>query len=241
MLTIIILIICAILIGLSKGGLGAALVVLVTPLLSFVMPVPEAVGIVLPLLILADVFALYFYWKTWDMHYIRLMLPLGIVGVIAGTYLLATLDNTTLRYILGIFTLVFIAYKVFGSRLIGQNYQPRDWHGRLAGGVSAMASALANNGAPPFTAYMLLQKVTPAVFVGTTTLFFSIINALKLPGLIVAGIFDLNNLLGVIWVVPLIPFGVWVGRKIIDRINQQVFEAIMLAVLLVAALMLLFG
>ncbi len=239
--TIIILIIVAILIGLSKGGLGAALVVLVTPLLSLVMPVQEAVGVVLPLLILADGFALYFYWNTWDMYYVRLMLPLGVVGVIIGTYLLATLDNTTLRHILGTFTLLFVVYKLFGDRLLAANYQPRDWHGQVAGGVSALASALANNGAPPFTAYMLLQKVPARAFVGTTTLFFAIINLLKMPGLIVAEIFDLNRLIDVIWVVPLIPLSVWVGRQVINRINQRAFESIMLIVLLIASLILLFG
>ena len=39
-----------------------------------------AVVLVLPLLIFADGFALYYYWKQWDRHYISLMLHAGIAG-----------------------------------------------------------------------------------------------------------------------------------------------------------------
>ncbi len=236
----VIIITAAALVGLSKGGLGAMLGVLVTPALSMVMPVQDAISLALPLLIFGDVFALWFYWKTWDMHYIRLMLPAAIPGIIVGTFLLARLDNITLRHILGVFTLIFVIYRIASNRLKVLNYHPRDWHGYLGGAASGLGSALANNGGPPFTAYLLLQELSPEAFVGTATLFFAVVNLIKLPGLISAGLMDFSQLLGVIWVLPVIPIGVFIGRLVIGRINKVAFEWFMLAVLTLASYMLLF-
>lgn len=222
------------LIGLSKGGMGAAIVVLVTPLLTLVMPVRDALSLALPLLILADGFALWFYWRMWDMRYIRLLTPMAIVGIVIGTFFLATLDNRTLKYILAAFTIGFVIYRVFGSRLMGMGYSPRAWHGYLAGGATGLGSALANTGAPPYTAYMLLQDLTPTVFVGTTTLFFAIVNLVKLPGLIAAGLMDFDRVIAVAWVTPLVPLGVWLGRRLIRRIDKTAFERFMLVILAIA-------
>ncbi|MCS7071583.1 MAG: sulfite exporter TauE/SafE family protein, partial [Anaerolinea sp.] len=181
----LVVLLVGLLIGLSKGGMGAVLVVLTTPLLSLVMPVQSAISLALPLLLIADGFALWVFWRKWDLHYVRLMLLPGALGVAVGSVILAVLPDFTLRRILGVFTLVFILYRLFASRLTGLAYRPRVWHGYAAGAASGLGSALANTGAPPFTAYMLLQRVPPIVFAGTTTLFFAIINALKLPGLLI--------------------------------------------------------
>ncbi|MEP7291786.1 MAG: sulfite exporter TauE/SafE family protein [Chloroflexota bacterium] len=236
----VVLILVALLVGLSKGGMGAVLGVLVTPLLSLIMPVPTAISLALPLLMIGDVFGLYFYWKTWDMHYVRLLLPVAIVGVLAGTYLLKTLDAVTLRHILAGFTLLFVAYKAADKWLKALDYHPRNWHGYVAGAASGLGSALANAGSVPFTAYMLLQDVTPEVFAGTTTIYFAIINALKVPPFISAGLIDLDSLVRVAWVLPFIPVGVYAARWIVKRIDQRAFEWVMLVVLVIAAAGLIF-
>lgn len=229
-----------ILIGLSKGGMGAVLVILVTPLLTLVMPTSDAVSLSLPLLIFADAFALYVYWNQWDMRYVRLMLPSAILGIVFGTLLLATLPDLTLRRLLGIFTLIFVAYRLLSERLLAIHYQPQAWHGYAAGAASGLGSALANTGSPPFTAYMLLQGVSPEVFAATTTIFFAIVNALKLPAQIVAGLMHFDRLLATLWVLPLIVAGVWAGRWMIRRMNQPLFERMLLVLLALASVVLIF-
>ncbi|MCC6613591.1 MAG: sulfite exporter TauE/SafE family protein [Anaerolineae bacterium] len=239
-LVLIVVIVC-IIIGLSKGGLGAALVVLCIPLLSLVMPVTQAISLTLPLLIFADVFALVAFWKLWDMHYVKLLLPPAIVGILVGTYLLATLDELTLRRVVGGFVLFFVIYKVaIEPRLANVTYHPKDWHGTIVGAIAGFGSALANVGGPPFTIYMLFQQdVTPVAFAGTATLLFAIVNALKLPGLIAAQKFDLNDLLSVLWALPVIPIAVFVGRWAVKRLDRRRFDQIMLAVLTINAIILL--
>jgi uncharacterized membrane protein YfcA len=230
-----VLIIVALLVGLSKGGMGAVLGVLVVPLLTLVMAPQDAISLALPLLIFGDIFGLQTFWKTWDMHYIRLLLPTAIVGIVIGTFLLKTLDSGTLRHILGFFTLLFVVYKLVDQRLKSLDYQPRSWHGYFAGLWAGLGSALANAGAVPFTAYMLLQDLTPLVFAGTTTLFFATLNLLRVPLFLWTGLLDFSRLLSVVWALPFIPIGAYSGRWMINRINKRVFENFMLVVLVVAA------
>jgi hypothetical protein len=239
---IFVLSLATLLIGLSKGGLGGPVpIALIAPLLSQVMPVPQAVGITLPLLLFADVFALKMYWREWDMRYIRLMLPIALIGIVMGTLLLATLPDIVMRRVLGSFTLVAVIYKVASDSLKSLTYTPRNWHAYFVGWAAGFGSALANVGAPPFTAYMLLQKVDPTVFIGTTTLFFAIVNALKVPGVLLAHVLDVQQLVSVAWTLPIIPFGVWLGRRALSWMNPVTFERLMLVLLFCASLVLLFS
>lgn len=239
MLFTLIVALVSLLIGLSKGGMGAALVVLITPLLSLVMTIPQAVSTSLPLLMIADAVALWMYWKAWDKHYLRLLLPTAVAGIVVGTILLATLPDLALRRVVGAFTLLFVVYRLLSERLRSMDYYPQNWHGYAAGAASGLGSALANTGAPPFMVYMLMQDISPTAFVGTTTLFFAIVNLLKVPAQVLTGLFDLYDLLAVVWALPLIPLGVWLGRWMVQRLNRAAFERVTLAALIVAGLVLL--
>jgi uncharacterized protein len=244
---VILVFIIALLIGLSKGGFGGPVpVALITPLLSQFMPAAQAVGLVLPLLLVGDLIALRIYWGQWDMQRVKLMLPPAIVGIVVGAVLLIALADShqdlTLRRILGAFTLLIVLYKIGSDMLKNVQYQSRNWHGQLAGWGAGFGSALANVGAPPFTAYMLLQKVTPTVFIGTATLFFAIVNALKLPfTLLSSNVLNLHLLVSIIWAVPIIPIGSWLGKKFVGRVNQTVFERFMLVLLFFMSLYMLFA
>ncbi len=227
---IVLFAIIGILVGLSKGGLGGPVpVALTVPLLTFILDPQVAVALVLPLLIFADIFALYFYWRQWDRQYIALMLAPGLIGVLLGALALDAIDATTLKRIIGSLTLLALAFKIASERFSALTYQPRTWHGYFAGWASGFGSTLANVGAPPFTAYLLMQpQMTPRRFVGTTTLFFAVMNLTKVPGFIALGLFDYDRLISIAWVFLLIPPAVLVARRLIDRINQQIFELMMM-------------
>jgi uncharacterized protein len=244
---IILVLIIGLLIGLSKGGFGGPVpVALITPLLSQVMPAAQAVGLVLPLLIVGDMIALRIYWGQWDIQRVRMMLPWAVVGIIMGGALLILLaDNKQdllLRRILGVFTLVMVLYKVGSDALKTVEYQPRNWHGYVAGWASGFGSALANVGAPPYTAYMLLQNVSPTSFMGTTSLFFAIVNLLKLPiTLLSSNVLNLHLIASIIWVIPIIPVGSWLGKRFVAWVNPKIFERMMLFILFVMSLYMLFA
>lgn len=227
-------------IGLSKGGLGGPVpVAMLTPLLSFVMPASQAVGLVLVPLMVGDLIAVTFYWRKWDLSRIKLLLPTALIGIFVGEFVLISLansgQNVIIKRLIGLFTLIVVVYKISDSMLVNVNYQHRQWHGYFVGWLTGFGSALANVGAPPYTAYMLLRKIDdPILFLGTTSLFFAIVNALKLPFVLSnQKILDVHLLASILWALPLIPVGAWLGRKSLGYINAKLFEWVMLVLLFV--------
>ena len=238
---IVVFIISCLLIGLSKGGLGGPLPVsLVIPMLALVIDVKEAVPLILPFLIFADWFALRVYWKQWNYDTIKLMLPSAVFGAIVGGLLLSVIPAILLKILIGVFTFIVIIYKLLSDRLENMKYKHQNWHAYLSSWASAFSSTLANTGGPPFTIYMLLQRVEPIPFIATTTLYFTIVNLLKVPIFLWQGLLDFDLLFSVIWALPIIPLGVWIGRKALDYISQPLFERIMM-VLLALSIIFLFA
>lgn len=228
------------LIGLAKGGLGGLIGTLATPLMSLVMPPNQVVGLLLPLLMFADVFAVASYWKRWKGRLVALLLPGGILGVTIATFFITRAPAKELRTVLAIIVLIFTLYKVFEQPITRRlTYAPHDWHGLLAGTVAGFSSALAHAGGPPVGIYLLLQNLTPIEFNASSALFFAILNWIKVPYYFYANLFDFKRLLQVLFLLPVIPLGVLVGRWMSGRVNRQVFERIIVVLLVVAAIILL--
>jgi uncharacterized membrane protein YfcA len=179
------------LIGLSKGGLGGTLGAMAVPLMALVLPADQVIGLLLPVLMFADIFAVTLHWKRWNGRFIFLLLPGAIVGVTIGTLFITNAPTETLRTLLGFIILLFALYKIFESRIMGRlTYHSRNWHGILAGTVAGFSSALDHTGGPPVSIYLLMQNVKPRVFIATSVLFFLILNWIKVPYYFYAQLFD---------------------------------------------------
>jgi uncharacterized membrane protein YfcA len=229
------------LIGLSKGGLGGTAGALATPMLALVMPADKVIGLVLPILMLADVFAVGLHWGRWNRKLVLLLIPGSIVGVIIGTVLITNAPTETLRTLLGVIVLIFAIYKILEKRILRTMvYKPRDWHGLVAGTITGFSSALAHTGGPPVSIYLLMQGVTPRVFIATSALFFLFLNWIKVPFYLYADLFDVELLRQIACLLPLVPIGVVTGRWLIGRVDAVTFERIIVGLLLINALLLIF-
>ena len=222
-------------IGLAKGGFGG-LGSLLTPILALVLPVASAVGVLLPMLMVGDVFAVYMYWKEWDFDLVRRMLPAGIAGALAGTALLSWLSPDGLRIILGIFVLVLVAYKFISDRIQAIRYEPKPWHAPAAGLLAGVASGMFNNGGPAFSSYLLLQKLRARPFIATSAIYFALLNIIKVPGFLYTGVLDLPLLFSLWWVFLFIPVGIWVARVTLTRLSPSAFEGIIIVLLIFSSL-----
>lgn len=226
--------------GLSKGGLGGTLGGLITPLLALFLPANVVVGLMLPVLMLGDLFAISMYWRKWDRHHSLLLLLGSLFGVTAGTYFLNRLSPEALRHGLGLIVLIFSLYRWLEPRLLKQlTYQPRPWHGVLAGSVAGFTSTLAHAGGPPVTIYLLTQQLAPAAFVATSALFFTVLNWIKVPSYFFSGMFQWELQLRLAWLLPLVPLGTWLGRHLVQRINRRWFDRMVSFFLLLSGLLLL--
>ena len=225
-------------IGLAKGGFGG-LGALLTPILALVLPVALAVGVLLPMLMVGDAFALYMYWKEWDLALVKRMLPAGILGALAGTFLLSWLSPDGLRIVLGIFVLLLVAYRFVSDRIQAMRYEPKPWHAPAAGALAGLASGMFNNGGPAFSSYLLLQKLKARPFIATSAIYFALLNLIKVPGFLYTGVLDVPLLFSLWWVFPFIPLGIWVARITLTRLSPSTFEGVIVVLLIFSSLWLL--
>lgn len=228
-------------IGLSKGGLGGTLGALATPTMALVLSPQDAIGLLLPILMIADVFAVAWHWKKWESKHILLLLPGAIAGITIGTFFITNAPTHALRLALGVIVILFVAYRLAEKQIKRMVYRPRAWHGILAGIVTGFSSALAHTGGPPFSMYLLLQNLQPRQFAATSALFFAIVNWIKVPYYFYANLFDWGRLLSIVWMLPLLPLGVWHGRRLSETVDKQTFERLITVLLAIAALYLIAG
>lgn len=225
-------------IGFAKGGFGG-LGALLTPILALVLPVAQAVGVLLPMLMVGDAFAVYMYWKEWDLNLVKRMFPAGVLGAVTGTFLLSWLPSDGLRIVLGIFVMFLVAYRFVSDRIQAVRYEPKGWHAPAAGFLAGVASGMFNNGGPAFNSYLLLQKLKARPFIATSAIFFALLNLIKVPGFLYTGVLDLALLLSLWWVILFIPVGIWVARITLTRISPAAFEWIIVSLLIFSSLWLL--
>ncbi len=225
-------------IGFAKGGFNG-LGALLTPILALVLPVTLAVGVLLPMLMVGDVFAVTMYWKEWDLDLVKRMLPAGIIGALAGTFLLSSLSPDGLRLILGLFVLGLVAYKFLSDRIQAIRYETKTWHAPAAGFLAGIASGMFNSGGPPFNSYLLFQKLKARPFIATTAIYFALLNLIKVPGFLYTGVLNLPLLFSLWWVFLFIPIGIWVARRTLTHLSPAAFEWIIIVLLIFSSLWLL--
>ena len=228
-------------VSISKGGLGGMAGTLSAPLMSLVMPVKEVLGLLLPIMLLADIFSVASHWKRWDWRLVWMLLPGAVIGVTIGTYFLTSVDPKVLKYCLAAISILFVIYKLFEKRLVhAAAYQEKKWHGWLAGSTAGLTSAIAHSGVPPISIFLILHDVTPRVFVATSVLFYAILNWIKVPYFFYIGLFDMKIFLQTVWFFPIVPFGVFFGRWLVTKVSKTVFDNIILGLLVITAILLIF-
>lgn len=226
--------------GLSKGGLGGGLGFLITPMLAMVMPLQTAVGLMLPILILADMFAVAAYWRRWNIAHLWTLLGGGLVGVTVATLALVQVSPDRLKKGLAILVLLFFVYRMSEKRLLSRlQYQTRPWHGLLAGSTAGFASTLAHAGGPPVAVYLLLQRLAPEAYLATTAIYFALLNWIKVPFYYAAGMFNFQLQLRLLPLSIFTLVGVFVGRWLVQRIDRQTFEKVVMGLLVLASILLL--
>lgn len=235
---IVALALAGLLLGFGKAGIAGTFGPIVTVLLVLAMPADDALGVLLPMLIFADVFSVAAYWRKWETRLLPPLIASSVVGVVAGTALLSIVSEEWLQRIIGVAMLVFVAmYFVTNGIRLAAHHQ-KAW-ALGAGSAAGFTSTLAHSGGPPIVLYLMTVGLEPRRFVGTTVAFFAMINLIKIPGYLVAGVFDGELIVDSLWSWVMVPVGVFLGRLLVTRINRAVFERVMLAMLAVGAVILL--
>jgi len=231
--------------GVAKAGFGGGAGVVGTPLLVLTIPVGDAVALLLPLLMLCDVFSVWHYRSIFHRRSVALLLPGAAVGIAIGTVFFGYfLDNTAiLRTGVGVLALVFVGFHVLRT-LAGKALEARHPHaaeGVFLGVVSGLTSTLAHAGGAPVAIYLLPQHLPRQLFVGTTVIVFSAVNWMKMPPYIWLDLYHVGNMATVVLLAPLTFVGVRLGIWLNRRFTDLWFSRAVYGILLVTGVKLLAG
>ena len=229
------------LVGMSKGGFGGGLGTLAVPVLSLLIDPRLAAAVLLPILCTMDLVSIWNFRGTWDKNNLKLMLPGAMLGIVAGALTFQHMNADMIRLMVGILAIYFVGHHLWGAHIVKQ---VRAKDASLAGGsfwgtISGYVSSIAHAGGPPISIYLLPQKMPKTVFVGTTVLFFTIVNYVKLVPYAWFGQLNLDTLLTSLILLPLAPVGVKLGVYLHHRVSDKWFYWVCYGLLFVAGIKLL--
>ena len=219
--------VAVILVGLAKGGfagLGAAAM----PILALVMDPVAGAGMLLPILMVQDIVSVWAFRRNFDPRTLFLTLPGAVVGIFLGWFLATAINADAVRGFVGVIALSFGAYRLlplFGAQLKLAGPVP-EWVGVVMGGVAGFTSQVAHAGGPPFQIWALSRNFPHLVFVGTSSIFFAIINWMKVPAYAALGQFNTQNMTLTAIFLPLAVLSTMAGVRLVKRVSPERFNII---------------
>jgi uncharacterized membrane protein YfcA len=204
-----------IILGLSKGGF-AGVGTASTPMLALYLPPLEAAALILPVLITQDAISVWWYRHDWDRWNLKVMLPGAFIGMGLAWLLAAHITENDVRLIVGVIGVTFCIH-AFLKRAEIAPHAKTAVSGAFWGGVSGFTSFMSQAGGPPFQVHVLPQRLPKLTLVGTTTIFFAIVNFLKIVPYFALGQFSTKNFTTSLLLLPVAIganfLGIWLVRR----------------------------
>jgi len=226
------------LIGISKSAFAGALGVFAVPLLMLKFSAIEAITLMLPLLIIADIMSVKSFWKKWDSALLTSLIPGAIIGIVSANLLMDFINATHLRFFIAFICITFalknIAFKQLQLSFV--NNRPGAY---LMSATSGITSTLVHAGGPPLIIYFTAIGLAQTKFVATAAAFFAVMNIIKLIGVVSLGLLTFDTVLTALAFFPLALMGNWLGVKINQHLNKQLFLKVMNFLLLLLGIWLL--
>lgn len=236
---------CAFLNGVAKTGVPG-LGILIVPVMLYVVTDPRlSPGVVLPLLCLADLFAVLWYRRHAQWDRVVKLVPGVALGLLLGMGGLWAFDHwklpdDLLTKAIGAIVLAMIIMQVVRKRLADQPggeqlpTTPSPARAVAFGAATGFATYIANAAGPVMNLYLLSMALPKSEFMGTGAWFFFVINLVKVPQFALQGRITAETLWIDLLLAPAVIAGALAGRWLFARIPQALFERIILALAVVA-------
>jgi len=226
-------------VGISKGGFAGGIGLIAVPAMALTISPLQAAGIMLPILMVMDAIGVWAYRKKWDRRNLFLLLPGAIIGIGIGTATARFVSDDMVRLIIGSVAVLFTLHHWFSGGETRAAQRPNAVRGTIWGAVGGYTSFVAHAGSPPFQVYMLPQKLDKSIYVGTSVMFFTVVNWVKLAPYAWLGQLAPGNLMTSAILLPLAPIGVVLGLWLHNIIPEKPFFRIVYAMIFVVGLKLL--
>ncbi len=220
-------------IGVAKSGFGGGVGILAVPLVASTVGGERGVGVILPVLIAADVVAVVQHRRHVSWPLLRPALVGAAVGIAAATLVIVLFRqgqmlNAALNLTVGGVCLLLVMLQVY--RMLG-GHVPRlpgtPGFAAATGGVAGGVSTLAHAAGPIMSIYWLDRKIPKAQLIGSLVVFFFVVNLAKVPSFMGLGLIHRGTLLESAWMLPVIPLGSAAGWWMHRRIPEKPFTIIM--------------
>lgn len=235
----------AVLVGLGKGGLPGV-GNLTAAIYANIFPSKESVGILLPVLISADIVAVIVYRRHALWRYMWKLAPWTAGGIFMGFLAMDRMGNREVRLLigsilLGMTVLHFIRKWHRRNKEDEEDRMPHSLGFQAFTGLMAGFSTMVANAAGPVAALYLLSVRLPKMsFIGTGAWFFFLVNLYKIPGQIALDNINFSSMGVSLSMIPFAMAGALIAPFLVKKINQKVFEYLIWFFVIVAGIKLFF-
>jgi uncharacterized protein len=226
----------AFIIGLSKAGLKGIDMMNVT-IMAIVFGGKASTGIVLPLLCIADIFAVVYYHRHAQWPLFWKLIPWMIIGILIGVYVGKDLNEIIFRRIMAVIiiltVIIMIALEFRKNAVMPSN----KLFAANMGLISGFTTMLGNLAGAFSNIYFLAMRTPKNNFIGTAAWVFLVINLFKLP----FQVFYWKNITGItlqtdVILVPSLLLGFWSGIKIVSKIKDDNYRKVVIVLTLAGAI-----
>ncbi len=224
----------------SKTGVhGAGM--LAVPLLANVFGGQSSSGIMLPMLVMADVLGVWYYHRHTSWEHLKILCPWAALGVILGTVVGQYINDDIFRVIMAVIIITSVVVMLWLKRGHKEDVPHQKSFGIGTGILGGFTSMVGNLAGTVMAVYLLSMRFPKNIFIGTTAWFFLVTNWFKVPfHVFVWHTITLNTFLFDLLTLPFIILGAYLGIIIVKKLSEQTYRWFIISMTIVAALFMLF-
>jgi uncharacterized membrane protein YfcA len=229
----------ALFIGMSKTGVhGAGM--LAVPLLANIFGGQLSSGIMLPMLVLADVMGVWYYHRHASWHHLKILFPWSAVGVLLGTVVGSYIDDKIFKIIMAVIIVSSVITMLWLERGHKDEVPHNKAFGVTTGILGGFTSMVGNLAGTVMAVYLLSMRLPKNAFIGTTAWFFMATNWFKVPFHVFAWhTITFNTFLLDLCTLPLIILGAYLGIVIVKKLSEKTYRWFIIVMTLIAAFFML--
>jgi len=221
--------------GIAKSGLGGSIALIAVPLMTVVMPLNQALAIILPILILSDFTAVYKFRKEFDLGTLKLLVPFSAVGIFIGSVTFSYFSEDMLKFIVGLMGFLFsVHYFLFKKNKFISN-KKSFLKGSICSTVAGFTSFCVHAGGTPTSIYLLPLRMKKEIYIGTRVIFFTFVNLIKFPFYISLSMITLESFKQSMILFPLSVVGILIGYQILKYVEENLFYSIIYVLILITS------
>lgn len=230
---------CGFLIGTAKAGL-AGTGLMIVPIMAYVFGGKVSTGIVLPMLIVADIFAVKHYNRHAEWKYIIRVMPWALAGILVAMTVGNYVSDSIFKKIMAVTVLGGLVVMIW--RDMKEDIKiPKNWlFPAVLGSAGGFATMIGNAAGPVLYIYLLAMRIPKYCFIGTAAWFFLLVNLFKVPlHIFIWKTITWETLSFNVFMIPAIIVGVFVGIQIVKFIPEKPYRILVIATTGISALFLI--